>query len=49
MRRNKIVKFMYLFTLLAKHTEKDKVVILLDEISWMGSLDPTFLGKLKNA
>jgi len=38
-----------LFTFLAKNTEKGKVVILLDEISWMGSLDPTFLGKLKNA
>ncbi len=38
-----------LFTFLAKHTEKGKVVILLDEISWMGSLDTTFLGKLKNA
>jgi AAA+ ATPase superfamily predicted ATPase len=38
-----------LFTFLAKNTEKGKVVILLDEISWMGSLDSTFLGKLKNA
>lgn len=38
-----------LFTLLAKYTAKGKIVILLDEISWMGSLDPTFLGKLKNA
>lgn len=38
-----------LFTLLAKHSEKGRVVILLDEISWMGSLDSTFLGKLKNA
>jgi uncharacterized protein len=38
-----------LFTLLAQRTEKGRVVILLDEISWMGSLDPTFLGKLKNA
>ena len=38
-----------LFTLLAQHTEKGRMVILLDEISWMGSLDPTFLGKLKNA
>jgi AAA+ ATPase superfamily predicted ATPase len=38
-----------LFTLLARNTEKGKVVILFDEISWMGSLDPTFLGKLKNA
>ena len=38
-----------LFTLLAQYTNKGKVVILLDEISWMGSLDSTFLGKLKNA
>jgi uncharacterized protein len=38
-----------LFTFLSKNTEKGKVVILLDEISWMGSLDPTFLSKLKNA
>lgn len=38
-----------LFTFLAKYTAKSKVVILLDEISWMGSLDTTFLGKLKNA
>ncbi len=38
-----------LFTLLAKQTEEGRVVILFDEISWMGSKDPTFLGKLKNA
>jgi AAA+ ATPase superfamily predicted ATPase len=38
-----------LFLLLAKHTQKKQVVILLDEISWMGSKDPDFLGKLKNA
>ncbi|MBX3710071.1 MAG: AAA family ATPase [Gammaproteobacteria bacterium] len=38
-----------LFLLLAKHTKKGRVVILLDEISWMGSEDPDFLGKLKNA
>lgn len=38
-----------LFTLLAKQTATGQVVILLDEISWMGSQDPTFLGKLKNA
>ncbi len=38
-----------LFLLLAKETQKNKVVILLDEISWMGSKDPNFLGKLKNA
>lgn len=36
-----------LFTLLAKHTAKGRVIILLDEISWMGSKDPTFLSKLK--
>lgn len=34
---------------LAKQTRKGKVVILLDEISWMGSCDPNFLGKLKSA
>jgi len=26
-----------------------KIVIVLDEISWMGSEDPDFLGKLKTA
>lgn len=36
-----------LFTFLAKQTAKGRVIILLDEISWMGSKDPTFLGKLK--
>jgi AAA+ ATPase superfamily predicted ATPase len=38
-----------LFILLAKHTSKGRVIILLDEISWMGSKDPDFLGKLKTA
>lgn len=38
-----------LFALLAKSTSKGRVIILLDEISWMGSKDPTFLGKLKIA
>lgn len=38
-----------IFTFLGKQTEKGKVIILLDEISWMGSKDPDFLGKLKNA
>lgn len=38
-----------LFSLLAKQTHTRRVIILLDEISWMGSKDPTFLGKLKNA
>ncbi len=38
-----------LFSLLARSTQKGRIVVLLDEISWMGSKDPTFLGKLKNA
>ena len=37
-----------LFSLLAHHTSQGPVIILLDEITWMGSKDPTFLGKLKN-
>lgn len=38
-----------LFSLLAEKTAKGTAIILLDEISWMGSKDPLFLGKLKNA
>jgi AAA+ ATPase superfamily predicted ATPase len=38
-----------LFSLLAKETSRNPVVILFDEISWMGSKDPLFLGKFKNA
>src|SRR5687767_3740248 len=38
-----------LFLFLAKQTEKGRVVIVLDEISWIGSEDTDFLGKLKNA
>jgi AAA+ ATPase superfamily predicted ATPase len=38
-----------LFLLLADKISKGKVIVLLDEISWMGSKDPDFLGKLKNA
>jgi uncharacterized protein len=38
-----------LFLLLARETQKGRVVIVLDEISWIGSEDPDFLGKLKNA
>lgn len=34
---------------LSKHTEKGRVLIVLDEISWMGGKDPEFLGKLKTA
>jgi len=38
-----------LFWHLAQHTQKGKVILVLDEISWMASKDPTFLGKLKTA
>lgn len=38
-----------LFFLLSKETKRGRVVLLLDEISWMGSKDENFLGKLKNA
>lgn len=38
-----------LFTALAKETQRGRVIILLDEISWIGSCDPDFLGKIKTA
>lgn len=38
-----------IFLRLANKTREGRVIILLDEISWMGSKDPNFLGKLKNA
>ncbi|MGB7128822.1 MAG: ATP-binding protein [Candidatus Rhabdochlamydia sp.] len=38
-----------LFWLLAERIQKGKAVLVLDEISWMGSKDHTFLGKLKIA
>lgn len=38
-----------LFLRLARRTITGRVLILLDEISWMGSKDSNFLGKLKNA
>lgn len=39
------------FLLLNKEvqSQKSSIIVLLDEISWMGSKDPDFLGKLKNA
>ena len=37
-----------LFWLLADQTKNGRIVILFDEISWMGSKDPEFLSKLKN-
>ena len=36
-----------LFSILSKYTREKPMVIVFDEISWMGSLDPTFMGKLK--
>jgi len=38
-----------LFLMLGKETAKGAVLIALDEVSWMGSKDPAFLGKLKIA
>ncbi|MCH9627495.1 MAG: hypothetical protein S4CHLAM2_11360 [Chlamydiales bacterium] len=38
-----------LFWALAHHTSEGRVLIVLDEISWLGLNDPTFLGKLKTA
>jgi AAA+ ATPase superfamily predicted ATPase len=38
-----------LFFLMSKETTHGRVIVLLDEISWMGSKDVNFLGKLKNA
>ncbi len=38
-----------LFWYLAQQTQQGRVIILLDEISWMGSKDATFLAKLKSA
>ena len=38
-----------LFLLLADKIKQGRVIVLFDEITWMGSKDPDFLGKLKNA
>lgn len=38
-----------LFMLLAQIAKTGRVIILLDEISWMAADDPDFLGKLKTA
>ncbi len=37
------------FAFLGNLSKDKKIVIVLDEISWMGSEDPDFLGKLKTA
>lgn len=38
-----------LFLLLAEKIQTGRMIVLFDEITWMGSKDPDFLGKLKNA
>ncbi len=38
-----------LFWHLSEQTKNEKVLIVLDEITWMAMGDPTFLSKLKNA
>ena len=38
-----------LFYLLWEKVKTNRVILLFDEISWMGEKDPDFLGKLKNA
>ncbi len=38
-----------LFILLHRDIQTGRIIVLFDEISWMGSKDPEFLGKLKNA
>lgn len=38
-----------LFQLLHEKTKTGRAIILFDEISWMGTKDPDFLGKIKHA
>lgn len=38
-----------LFWHLSKHTQEGRILIVFDEISWMGGKDPLFLGQLKTA
>ena len=38
-----------LFWNLAQNLQKGRTIVVLDEINWMGSHDPAFLGKLKTA
>jgi len=37
-----------IFWALSERVQRGKLLILFDEISWMGSEDPAFLGKIKN-
>ena len=38
-----------IFWHLSKATQSKRILVVLDEINWMGSFDHTFLGKLKSA
>lgn len=38
-----------IFWHLCKGSAHGRILVVLDEINWMGSFDPTFLGKLKSA
>lgn len=38
-----------LFRELIDHTQSGPKIVVMDEISWLGSKDPDFLGKIKNA
>jgi hypothetical protein len=33
----------------AERVQSGKVLLFFDEISWMGSKEPTFLGKIQNS
>ncbi len=37
------------FWFLADRVKKERIILVFDEISWIGSKDPDFLGKLKTA
>ena len=43
-----VSEWIELFSFLGNQAKGQKIVIVFDEISWMGSQDPTFLGKIKN-
>lgn len=48
-KQEKFTDWMAVFDELAQHIKTDRVILFFDEISWIGSCDPDFLGKLKNA
>ena len=41
--------WMTIFRQLAQHTNDGRIIVVFDEINWMGTLDSAFLGKLKSA